>query len=59
MSNEELIRHMLVTLKKVGKGLTTWEDAFIDSIEKYFEKKGTLTEKQFDTLERIYAEKTE
>jgi hypothetical protein len=38
--------------------LTEWEEKFVESVEKYFKIHGDLTEKQEETLERIFAEKT-
>lgn len=38
--------------------LTKWEYDFVKSIEEQFEKRGTLSERQCEVLERIYAEKT-
>lgn len=38
--------------------LTSWEIDFIESLTKQFEKKGSLSDKQFLILERIYSEKT-
>lgn len=40
------------------KELTDWEEKFIDSVTKQFEKNGILTDKQFEIVERIYEEKT-
>jgi hypothetical protein len=37
--------------------LTDWEQRFVESVEMQFNEKGFLTEKQEDTLERIYKEK--
>lgn len=39
--------------------LTEWEANFIESIRKYLEDKGSLSPKQVEILERIYAEKTD
>jgi len=37
--------------------LTEWEEDFILSVENYFEKRGYLSKKQENILERIYREK--
>jgi hypothetical protein len=37
--------------------LSAWEKAFIDTIEWHFERKGDLSEKQEEILERLYREK--
>lgn len=37
--------------------LSEWEsETFLPSVTEQFERKGTLSEKQVDTLERIYKE---
>lgn len=38
--------------------LTKWEQGFIESITQQFEERGTLSDRQEEILERIYAEKT-
>ena len=38
--------------------LSVWEMGFIENIRKTLDKYGKLSEKQADTLERIYAEKS-
>jgi hypothetical protein len=54
----EIIQHFIEELKSPYKPLTTWEENFIISIEDQFSRRRTLSDKQFETLERIYAEKT-
>jgi len=41
-----------------GKGITAWEDNFLTSLETQLERGKSLSEKQVEVLERIYAEKT-
>ncbi len=38
--------------------LTPWEERFIEDVEDYFKRKGDLTEKQEEILERIDKEKS-
>ena len=38
--------------------LSDWEEKFIEDIEKYFHRKGDLTERQEEILERIFKEKS-
>ena len=38
--------------------LNNWEEKFIEDIEKYFHRKGDLTERQEEILERIFKEKS-
>ena len=54
----ELIRHMLDALQAPSKKLTMWEESFLGSVSDQFDRKGTLSEKQFKILESIYTEKT-
>jgi hypothetical protein len=58
MTNE-LIQHMLDALQTPHKELTKWEENFLESIGDQFEKRGSLSDRQTEILERIYAEKTE
>lgn len=39
--------------------LTEWESSFISSLKGQLEKKGSLSGKQVEILERIYAERTD
>jgi len=52
-----LIAHMFESLEGISD-LSEWEDKFIESIRDQYEKKGFLSVKQRDILERIYTEKT-
>lgn len=54
----EIIEHFLTELKNPFPSLTLWEENFIISITDQFNRKRTLSPKQFEILERIYAEKT-
>lgn len=53
-----LIKHMLTELETPYKTLTKWESDFVESVTDQYSHRGTLTHKQFEVLERIYAEKT-
>lgn len=37
--------------------LTPWEEKFVEDVEGYFGRKGDLTDKQEEILERIHKEK--
>jgi hypothetical protein len=52
------IQHMLRELERPAKALTDWELNFLASITDQFNRRGSLSQKQFDILEKIYAEKT-
>lgn len=55
----DLTRHMLAELgRNLVRELTEWEEDFVSSIRKQFERKGELSPRQFEILEQIYAEKT-
>lgn len=54
----EVIRHFLSELENPNKTLTKWEEDFVVSISDQFDRSGSLSDKQFSILERIYSEKT-
>ena len=54
----EVIRAWLKKIDEEGQDLTSWEQNFLTSVTEQFEKKGTLSEKQIEIVERIYSEKT-
>lgn len=58
-TRKELIKHFLHELETPYKELTAWETDFVESVSDQFTRKGTLSDKQYTILERIYAEKTE
>jgi len=47
------IRSMLEALESAST-LTKWEEEFLTSIALQFERKGTLSDKQCEVLEKIY-----
>lgn len=54
----EIVEHFLRELEMPAKTLTEWELDFLVSIRDQFDRRGSLSEKQFEILERIYSEKT-
>lgn len=54
----DLVKHMLRELEMPAKRLTSWELSFLESVSDQFTSRGSLSEKQVEVLERIYAEKT-
>jgi hypothetical protein len=54
----ETIRHFLSELESPKKPLTLWEENFLASVSDQFTNRGTLSDRQFEILERVYAEKT-
>lgn len=53
-----MIEHMLSSLDSPNRELTKWEEEFLTSIEEQFKRRNNLSDRQFEVLERIYAEKT-
>lgn len=56
--NKKIAEHMLKELESPSKPLSDWEENFLDDMRSKLEEWGSLTERQFDKLESIYAEKT-
>ena len=54
----ELVTHMLKELETPVRDLTKWEEDFVTSVTDQFERRGSLSDRQIEILERIYAEKT-
>jgi len=54
----EIIERWIKTVQDEGRSLTAWEEEFIESIAQQFERKRFLSDRQEETLEKIYAEKT-
>jgi hypothetical protein len=56
--DRSLITTMIHALEHPHKPLTKWEQDFIYSINDQWTNRGSVTDKQFAILERIYTEKT-
>lgn len=54
----EMIAHMLKELESPAKRLTSWELGFVESLADQFERRRSLSDRQFEILERIYADRT-
>lgn len=52
------IGKMLNTCLDPNRTLTKWENIFLASVYTQWDRKGDLSDKQFDVLETIYSEKT-
>lgn len=52
--DDEHVDIMLETIERQAGNLTVWEEGFIESIRNRFNAGGELTEKQLESLERIY-----
>ncbi len=57
-NGKSVIEYWLDKVSTEGKELTKWEEDFIESITEQFAKRGSLSDKQEEILERIYTEKT-
>lgn len=55
--DKEFVKEMLERTTNEGQDLTDWENQFIESITDQYNRKGSLSDKQIDILERIYTEK--
>lgn len=55
---DQLTDHMFRELESPSKPLTQWEEGFLASVKDQWERKRWLSGPQFETLEKIYAEKT-
>ena len=57
-NKEELIKHMLQALETPVHTLTKWEENFLESINEQFSTKKSLSDRQYEILDRLYSEKT-
>lgn len=53
-----VLRQWINKVNDEGVNLTPWEEEFMASITHKFDRDQTLSDKQEEILERIYAEKT-
>ena len=58
-NNPAMIEHMLKELERPKGMLSRWELDFLHSVKDQFDRRGSLSDRQFTVLERIYAERTE
>lgn len=56
-TNDEL-KEWIKIIQEEGHDLSVWEENFVESISEQLDKKGFLSERQIEVLERIYSEKT-
>jgi uncharacterized membrane-anchored protein len=54
----EVIQSWLDELEAKAKKLTKWEEGFVESVSEQFQTRKTISDRQEEILERIYAEKT-
>jgi uncharacterized membrane-anchored protein len=53
-----VIKDWIDRVNSEGRNLTKWEENFMESITEQFENSGSLSDRQEEILEKIYAEKT-
>ena len=53
----ETIEHFFKELERPKGELTAWELEFVASVKDQFDRKGSLSVKQFEILERIHSER--
>ena len=58
LDRKAVIEQMLQSLEAPVKELTKWEENFLESIADQFQQKGSLSDRQFEILDKIYGEKT-
>jgi len=56
--DEVTLQLWITKIQDEGKGLTPWEEEFVESVAYQLNQRGSLTDNQIAVLERIYAEKT-
>ena len=54
----DIIQRWIIAIREEGRGVTKWEEDFVDSIAEKFAERGSLSEKEEAILERIYANRT-
>lgn len=54
----EVIKEWIDKVNYESKNLSKWEEDFMESITDQFDRRGLLSDRQEEILERIYAEKT-
>ncbi len=56
--DDDVIERWIETIEMVGRGLTDWEDEFMENIRAQWDLNRSLSPNRLEILERIYAEKT-
>ena len=56
--SREVVKGWIDRVNDEGRGLTAWEQQFMESITEQFDRSSYLSDKQIEILERIYTEKT-
>jgi hypothetical protein len=53
------VHHEWIDKSLASDKLTEWEQTFIESLKEQLERKGSLSPRQVEILEKIYADKTD
>lgn len=54
----EILNKWIDAVNETGRGLTDWEEDFMETISEQFETSQSMSARQEEILEKIYAEKT-
>ena len=57
-NSKQVVKDWLDALKHPRHELTKWEEDFIASVTEQFKSRGSISDRQEEILERVYAEKT-
>jgi hypothetical protein len=55
---QKAAEHFIKELESTSRPLSKWEENFLESVTDQFSRVRQLSDKQFEILERLYAEKT-
>jgi len=56
--DKKVIKNWIDTINEEAINLSKWEQDFMESVTEQFERKGSVSDKQEEIIERIYADKT-
>lgn len=56
--DKQVIEQWISVIQEEGHGLTNWEADFVESVAEQFAERQSISDRQEEILERIYAEKT-
>lgn len=54
----EVLKRWIECIEEEGRGVTDWEHSFVESVSEQLDRRGSLSEAQIDSLEKIYASRT-
>jgi uncharacterized membrane-anchored protein len=56
--SHQVVAQWILAIQETGQHLTKWELDFIEDVAEQFDERGTVSDRQEEIIERIYAEKT-